>query len=250
MSDVQPRLRMFAGPNGSGKSTLKEELLPHWLGIYVNADDIEAEIRATGSVSLAPFGLAVAERELQDFFSRSALVNQQGLLRDVQQIRLLGQRVDFGPVVINSYHAAVLADFIRHDLLRRGVSFTFETVMSAPAKVDFLCAAREQGFRTYLYYVATEDPEINVSRVAHRVSMGKHAVPKDKIVSRYYRSLELLPAAVSCADRAYVFDNSGSERVWVAEITNGDEMEMKTDLMPYWFKTTLWDRFSGGDPLR
>ena len=45
MSAVQPRLRMFAGPNGSGKSTLKDVLDPHWLGVYVNADDIEADIR-------------------------------------------------------------------------------------------------------------------------------------------------------------------------------------------------------------
>ena len=98
------------------------------------------------------------------------------------------------------------------------------------------------GFRTYLYYVATEDPEINISRVAHRVRMGKHDVPRDKIIERYHRSLALLADAVTCADRAYLFDNSGSERVWVAEVTDGAEMEMKTDLMPYWFKTSLLDK--------
>lgn len=240
---------MFAGPNGSGKSTLKDVLEPNWLGVYVNADDIEADIRAHGCFSLKPFGVESTQAELLAFFAASDFLNQQGLRDEAQKIRLEEGRVVFGPVQVNSYFASVLVDFIRHDLLRRKVSFTFETVMSARAKVEFFCKAREHGFRTYLYYVATEDPEINISRVAHRVSMGKHDVPRNKIIERYHRSLDLLADAVACADRAYVFDNSDSERerVWVAEVTAGAELELKTDLMPYWFKTALLDKFTEED---
>ena len=39
------RLRMFAGPNGSGKSTFKSILRPELLGIFVNPDEIEQQIR-------------------------------------------------------------------------------------------------------------------------------------------------------------------------------------------------------------
>jgi len=238
---------MFAGPNGSGKSTLKDVLNPNWLGIYVNADDIEADIHAHGFVSLQPFGVQTSHAELSAFLNASDFLQKQGLLPDAQKIVLQGDRVVFDGVQVNSYFASVLVDFIRHDLLRRKVSFTFETVMSAPAKVDFFCKAREQGFRTYLYYVATEDPEINISRVAHRVSMGKHNVPKDKIIERYHRSLDLLADAVTCADRAYVFDNSDTERVWIAEVTDGSDLELKTDLIPYWFKTALLDKLTDAD---
>lgn len=187
---------MFAGPNGSGKSTLKDVLNPHWLGVYVNADDIEAEIRAQGSISLEPFGVRASHADFSSFFAASEFLKHQGLHLGAKRIMLQGNRVVFDGVQVNSYYASVLVDFIRHDLLRRGVSFTFETVMSAPAKVDFFCRARDHGFRTYLYFVATEDPEINISRVAHRVSMGKHNVPKDKIIDRYHRSLDLLADAV------------------------------------------------------
>lgn len=38
------RLRMFAGPNGSGKSTFKS-IRPELLGIFINPDEIEKEIR-------------------------------------------------------------------------------------------------------------------------------------------------------------------------------------------------------------
>ncbi len=234
---------MFAGPNGSGKSTLKDVLDPEWLGIYLNADDIEADIRAQGFVSLAPLGVQTTQAELLEFFAKSDFLKNQGLHEASQKIRLEDERVVFADVKINSYFSSVLVDFIRHDLVHRKISFTFETVMSAQAKVDFFCQARAQGFKTYLYYVATEDPEINISRVAYRVSQGKHNVPRDKIIERYHRSLDLLADAVTCADRAYLFDNSDADRVWIAEVTNGSDLELKTDLVPYWFKTAMLDKF-------
>ena len=42
------RLRMFAGPNGSGKSTIKSVLQPELLGVYINPDEIEAELLEPG----------------------------------------------------------------------------------------------------------------------------------------------------------------------------------------------------------
>lgn len=247
MSASRPRLRVFAGPNGSGKSTLKDRLPPEWLGVYVNADDIEKTIRATGALCLDEFSISVTTDELTAFLSASTLFTQQGLLADVNAIQLKDKRVIFDGLAVNSYHASVLADLIRHKLLDGQISFTFETVMSSPDKVAFICQAQEAGFRTYLYFVATEDPEINVSRVQHRVATGGHPVPTDKIISRYERSLNLLSHAVACTDRAYVFDNSGDQRVWVAEVTDGRELEMRTEAMPHWFKAALWDAFEGDD---
>ena len=243
----QPRLRVFAGPNGSGKSTLKDRLPPEWLGVYVNADDIEKTIKAEGGLDLSVFAISASNEELVSFLNASTLLQQQGLSDDVASMELQGQRVVFNQLIVNSYHASVLVDFIRRKLLASLISFTFETVMSSPDKVDFICEAQAAGFRTYLYFVATEDPEINVSRVKHRVATGGHAVPTDKIISRYKRSLNLLSQAVACTDRAYVFDNSGAYRVWIAEVTNGRELEMRTEAMPHWFKSSLWDAFEGDD---
>jgi predicted ABC-type ATPase len=48
---------MFAGPNGSGKSTLKQVLSDELIGIYINADEIEHEIRETGALELNRFQL-------------------------------------------------------------------------------------------------------------------------------------------------------------------------------------------------
>ena len=248
MTAPVPRLRMFAGPNGSGKSTIKDTLPLQWLGVYVNADEMEKSIRAHGFLNLPAFEVDANGQELQAFLQSSTLLAASGLLPQAQHLTLADGKVDFGEVAVNSYWASVLADFIRHKLLAAKVSLTFETVMSSPDKVAFLHKAQQAGYRTYLYFVATEDAEINVARVQYRVQTGGHPVAQDKIRSRYVRSLGLLAQAVSHADRAYIFDNSGADRVWIAEVTDGTEVEMKTDEMPAWFKTALWDQFEAGEP--
>lgn len=238
-----PRLRVFAGPNGSGKSTLKALLAAEWFGTYINADDIERTIRLEGGLRLADFNIDVTQEDLRAFFSKSSLLGAHGLIEDAQAITLSGGYLDFGNLQVNSYFASVLADLIRRQLLSRGESLTFETVMSSPDKVEFMCEAQRLGYRTYLYYVATEDPAINIDRVKYRVQTGGHDVSSDKIASRYKRSLDLLYGAVACADRAFIFDNSDESAVWVAEVTDGTVLEAKVDTLPGWFKRALWDKF-------
>lgn len=147
---------------------------------------------------------------------------------------------------MNSYFASVMVDFLRQWYLRERVSFTFESVMSHPDKVGLLAKAQEAGYRTYLYFVATDDPEINVSRVHNRVALGGHSVPETKIVSRYYRSMDLLIDAIKHTNRTYIFDNStdnaGTDHTWLAEITDAKTMELKTELIPAWFKKAVLDK--------
>jgi predicted ABC-type ATPase len=142
--------------------------------------------------------------------------------------------------------ASVAGDFLRQKLLELRLSFTFETVMSHRSKVELLAKARKAGYRTYLYFVATEDPAINVSRVRNRVNLGGHPVPEDRIVSRYQRSLDLLMEAIRLTNRAYIFDNSGDnaerKHSWIAEITDGRDIELKSDQIPVWFKRSVLDK--------
>jgi len=142
-----------------------------------------------------------------------------------------------------------LADAIRCELLAQLSTFTFETVMSSPDKIDFMRKAQELGYRTYLYFVATDAPEINISRVQLRVSQGGHDVPENLIRSRYERSIGLLDEACSAANRAFIFDNSGDEHEWIAEVRDGAELIVKTESLPAWFtSTSLWQSFQdGGD---
>lgn len=250
-----PRLRMFAGPNGSGKSLIKSEvgriIGEEHFGYYINPDEIEKSIRRSGFLDFSDFNLEIAEKEVLDYFQKSAWLIKEGLETEASKIKFDENKLDFTEVEVNSYFASVASDFIRRKLLLSKQTFTFETVMSARDKVEFLAEAQAAGYRTYLYYIATEDPLINVSRVEYRVrEEGGHNVPQDKIISRYENSLHLLLEAIKNSNRAYIFDNSIDRneqpvaREGIAEITEGEDMVIKTDEVPAWFKNYVLDRIT------
>jgi len=229
-----PRLRLFAGPNGSGKSTLNNVISKELLGVYINPDDIEKEINKFDFLDMFNYGIETNEQDVISFFENHPLLAKANLKNELCLLKFIDNKIIFSDIPMNSYYASICADFIRHQLLKLKISFTFETVMSSKDKVDFLKKAQEAGYRTYLYFIATQDPILNISRVNNRVKLGGHSVPKDKIVSRYYRSLELLSEAVKYSSRAYIFDNSSQEKLWIAQINNGKEFEFKSEVIPEW----------------
>lgn len=96
-----------------------------------------------------------------------------------------------------------------------------ETVLSTPKYRRLVKLAKTMGFSVRLIYVLLDSPEINVQRVRLRVKKGGHAVPEQKIIDRYYRSLEQMPWFLDQADEAWVFDNSGAKPTLVAEKRDG-----------------------------
>jgi predicted ABC-type ATPase len=104
--------------------------------------------------------------------------------------------------------AAQSATRMREECLGNRGSLCFETVLSAPDKVDFIRRAKDAGYFVRLFFVGTSSPMINASRIALRVMEGGHDVPTAKIVSRYSKSIANCCAAVRMVDRAYVYDNS------------------------------------------
>ena len=97
----------------------------------------------------------------------------------------------------------------RATALQSRKSFTYETVMSHHSHIEAMNLARENGFFVRLFFISTDDPAINVARVADRVAKGGHDVPIDRIVARYYRTLtETLFPAICAADETLVFDTT------------------------------------------
>ena len=244
LNDSTSRLRMFAGPNGSGKSTMKTVLRKELLGVYVNPDEIEAFINRFDFLDFGQFGIQTDETEVLSFFQNSTLLKNAGLLDQANCLRLSDNKLFFYEIKVNAYLASVAADFIRQKLILAAKSFSFETVMSSSDKIELLKRAQQNGYRTYLYFIATNDPNINISRVAERVKRGGHDVPRDKIKSRFYRSLELLNEAIKFTNRAFIFDNSGSGLILLAEVTNAVSINAKVDLVPTWFERYVLNKFA------
>ena len=238
------RFRIVAGPNGSGKSTLVSYLTQDYaVNFYMmlNADDVFAQAKRTGAF-FVPFPvdtaalLAYVESsqypETEKSFFRSGAIS-----------------VDFDCVrfhatdALDSYTIAMLVNFLQDECLNRGVSFSQETVFSHPSKVAAIEKARRMGFKTYLYFIATDDVDINTDRVAKRYAQGGHDVPPEKIAKRYARSIANVPRALPYLARAFFFDNSTAEMRYLASFSeeNGISVHQPESALPHWFKALLPD---------
>ncbi|MEL6535554.1 MAG: hypothetical protein AAFQ98_09100 [Bacteroidota bacterium] len=246
----QLRLRVFAGPNGSGKSTIIKAVrdarpngTPIGFGTYINADELAFMLKE-GGIPLDQFGLQLTIDQILNILESSGLLNEQ-LSTDTLKGFL---QVNSSAIVLHKPEwvepvAQMIAYIFREILLSQHQRFSFETVFSHPSKLDIMRRAKEAGYKVYLYYVATEDPEINKFRVKHiRVPMGGHDVPAEKIESRYFRSLDLLYDAAQLAYQAYFFDNSddgGSHRLFAHFKVTGDQKNWTTpdnSRIPVWFQ--------------
>jgi predicted ABC-type ATPase len=215
----EKRLRIFAGPNGSGKSTITRAvsqfktpegfLLP--LGYYINADEI-ATLLANNGFSFQERGIKeLSEELLFSFAENSGLISDLFSIEDLQKSIVIKD----GFLKLSSKEnmdrvAQILARYFRQLMIDNGLSHSYETVFSHPSTLLDIQRAKDSGFRVYLYFVATESPEINKARVRQRVGTGGHNVPEKRIEERYYRSLELLYEASQLCDEVWFFDNSKS----------------------------------------
>jgi hypothetical protein len=217
-------MRVFAGPNGSGKTTIFKEILRNSkvnLGVYVNADEIELQLKEYQTIDFNQFQISVSAGQLKAFFIQSTFSPVKRSEPDLFHKLSVENNVLTISTAVDSYLAADLAEFVRQCLVAQEISFTYETVLSFPDKIKFLEETRKKGYKVYLYFIATEDPDININRVNVRVAQNGHFVAPEIIRNRYYRSLNNLKNAVKQTNRAYIFDNTGTSANLVAEITDG-----------------------------
>jgi len=231
------RLRIFAGPNGSGKSTLYQQLKGRFnLGYYLNPDELHQMAYKSLMLDLKEFGIVVKQAEWMAFWKGHGLCNKAPLLRDS---RIENNRLVFKEKP-ESYEAAILSDFLRHQLLKTKETFSFETVFSHPSKLDFMKKANALGYKCYLYFAAVSSPDISVDRVRQRTQQGGHDVPKNKIRKRYLLTLENLSAAMRLSYRSYLFDNSQKMKL-VAEMKPSKRLELIGEHTPVWLKKNVLD---------
>lgn len=235
------RFRMIAGPNGSGKSTLRAWLAHDYavnFYTFLNADDIQAEAARSGCY-FTPF--PIEAHELVAYASSSSYPDTIKRLFTSGRISVAGDCIRFSPEAVNSYSIALVTAFLQSAHLSRGLSFSQETVFSHPSKIGALQTAMGLGYKTYLYFVSTNNAAINVSRVRNRAAQGGHDVPEDKIVERYARSLGQVVPALPYLSRAFFFDNSGMTMRYLAHWNKEEGMVLHVpdSNVPRWFRAVV-----------
>ncbi len=104
--------------------------------------------------------------------------------------------------------AAKFVDKKRYDSIEAKSDLTFETVLSSKYKMDILRKSKAEGYFIKCVFVLTADPELNVARVESRVMQGGHDVDREKVKTRYYKSLANIKELMSLCDILHVYDNT------------------------------------------
>lgn len=138
--------------------------------------------------------------------------NGSGKSTITQMTNIVGTYINADDIKMSSHcsdlEAAQIAESLRNKKVASMESFTFETVLSTKRNLDLLRQAKEKGYFIRCVYVLTSDPEINMIRVMSRTHSGGHFVPNDKIESRYYKALALIPELLELCDICHIYDNS------------------------------------------
>jgi len=238
----------MAWPNESGKSTvLKSVYAQFYNALFVNADEIEKSFKKTGFVNLlGDYNLEVVDSSFVEFLKGQGRSRMMKAKKEKSDISL-----NFSNGILSIKHkptsldAAVAADFIRHSLVEKNETFTFETVLSHSSKIDFLKHTKNKGFKNYLYFICTVDPEINKNRIKQRVKLGGHNVPTEKVISRYFDSLKMLKDIIPLCHRVYFFDNSSEGNdtsiTPLAEISKDKKLKLLSTNQPWWLKEFVID---------
>lgn len=216
-----PRFRLFAGPNGSGKTTLFKKFRTEGYihtEFYVNADRFEKELRENKQFSFNAYRVKVSDAEFKAHILSSGLFDRMKEKDFINKLHIISGVLHFDETIkINSYHGSFVASYLAEKLLASKQSFAYETVMSHKSKVQILEQARASGYKTYLYFVFLDNPEVNVFRVKLRAISGEHDVDETTIKERIPRTFAFLPLAFRNADTAYIIDNSNEASLIVTK---------------------------------
>ena len=101
-----------------------------------------------------------------------------------------------------------LVDRMRYESIAKKEDFTFETVLSSEYKLNILRKAKEEGYFIKCVFVLTVDPQINIARIESRVAAGGHNVASDKVIERYYKSINNIKELLNICDIVHVYDNT------------------------------------------
>jgi predicted ABC-type ATPase len=110
----------------------------------------------------------------------------------------------------HAYEASAAAAVVRDEAIAARRSVITETVFSHPSKVELIKQGLDAGYLVELHVMLVPE-DLAVARVAHRVMLGGHTVPEDKVRQRYRRLWQLVAQARRIVDRATFYDNTSSK---------------------------------------
>jgi predicted ABC-type ATPase len=124
-------------------------------------------------------------------------------------------------------------------LLKAGDDFMIESNLAKSSDYDWIEKMIHRGYEIILFFLCTDDVNININRVQRRIKEGGHDITPEIIIHRYKMSLVYLKGKLHLFKEVYFIDNSTDEAIAAAYIKEGKLTELAAEF-PRWLYEVLF----------
>src|SRR5690625_1719078 len=153
----------------------------------------------------------------------------------------IARRID--PVNPESKRDTDAKEVIRsvNQYIKQGKEFSIETTLSGKNAIRQIQKAKNVGYEITMFYIALNDVNQNIERVAMRVKNGGHHIPTEDILRRNTTSFKNLYKYAGLMDNLILVDNSKDNGKIVLEV-NEEKVTFNINNLPEW-SLPIWEQF-------
>ncbi len=145
-----------------------------------------------------------AQKILPEFLAVNEYVNADKIAEGLSPFHPQSQNILAGRLMLQRIQ----------ELIKQKKSFAFESTLASRVFSRILKQAKIAGFTIRLIYLYLPNPELAAARVAKRVEIGGHNIPRQDIFRRFHRSLaNLRDLYIPLSHYYYIVDASGIDLV-------------------------------------
>lgn len=94
-----------------------------------------------------------------------------------------------------------------NDYIKNKIDFSFETTLTGKTILEKIKLAKENNFYIKLFFILTDNVNLNKYRIINRVALGGHFISEIDIERRYKRSFENLSNVLKLSDESFIYLN-------------------------------------------
>ncbi|ALX47670.1 zeta toxin family protein [Lentibacillus amyloliquefaciens] len=133
-----------------------------------------------------------------------------------------------------------------NEYIKEGKDFSIETTLAGKNALRQISKAKEYGYEVTMFYIALNDVNQNIERIAMRVKNGGHHIPTEDILRRDKTSFKHLYECAPIIDNLILIDNSKDDGEIILEINDG-KITFEVNQLPDW-ALSLWQQFQKKPP--
>lgn len=123
-------------------------------------------------------------------------------------------------------------------LLKNKSDFMIESNLAKNSDYEWIEKIKQHDYEVVLYFLCTDDINVNINRIHRRVKEGGHDIPAEIVVHRYKMALTYLKTKLRLFKEIYFIDNSSDEAIEIGFIKSNTLTEFFSD-SPKWFKEVI-----------